>query len=96
MGKICNVKNCGNYSHKKGQCIEHYDEHAVCKKLGKPINHFRTDETYVMKCSKCDVSFSTNDKDKLYNGNKCPCCHYMLRLRKGARMKKIENKDKGI
>ena len=90
------MDGCGGHVHKKGMCIEHYDEHAVCKEFGKPLNHHRSDPTYTMKCTVCDVSFSTNDKDKLYKGNKCPCCHFMLRLRKGAKTKQRLNKDKGI
>lgn len=96
MAKICSVKYCGNISHKKGLCIEHFDRHSICKIMGKAINHYRTDSTYIMKCTYCDVSFSTNDKDKLYKGNKCPCCHYLLRLRRGTTIKKRENKEKGI
>jgi len=96
MVKICIMDGCGNYIHKKDLCYEHFDEHAICKKLGKPIGHFRSDLTYILKCTNCDVSFSTNDNDKLYKGNKCPCCHYMLRLRKGAKTRQKINKDKGI
>ena len=96
MVKICLIDKCGNSVHRKDLCYEHYDEHAICKQLGKSLVHFLKDPTYVMKCTKCSVSYSTNDKDKLFRVNKCPCCHYMLRLRKGTKRKKIDNLDKGI
>ena len=64
------------------------DQHKICKKLGHTIAHSRRNSEYYFKCTHCSVSYSDKEKIHFYNGNKCPCCHMMLRRRKTIAQKR--------
>lgn len=64
------------------------DPHKVCKKLGRSRAYSCLHPEYFYRCSKCDVSYSNKEKTQFYKGNKCPCCHLMLRQRKTVTQKK--------
>jgi len=67
------------------------DHHTMCKKLGKPMGHAGKDPTYFYRCRQCEVSYSEKEKSHFWKGNKCPCCHMMLRTRKTVTQKRKEN-----
>lgn len=67
------------------------DPHQVCKKLGHTIAWSRRNPEYFYRCSKCDVSYSDNEKKHFFKENHCPCCHLMLRTRKTIAKKRSEN-----
>jgi len=56
--------------------------HKVCKKLGHTIAWGRYNPGYSYKCTGCNVSYSDKESKHFYKGNKCPCCHRLLRTRK--------------
>jgi RNA polymerase-binding transcription factor DksA len=64
------------------------DQHLICKKLGKPMGHARTNPNYFYRCRQCEKSFSEKQKNYFYKGNRCPCCHLMLRIRKTVTQKR--------
>lgn len=67
------------------------DHHTVCKKLGKPMGHARTNPAYFYRCRPCEISYSEKEKSHFFKGNKCPCCHLMLRTRKTVIQKRKEH-----
>lgn len=64
------------------------DPHKICKKLGHTIAWGRRNPGYFYRCSGCDVSYSDKESEHFYKGNKCPCCHLILRTRKTIAQKK--------
>jgi RNA polymerase-binding transcription factor DksA len=64
------------------------DQHTVCKKLGKSIAHSRRNPEYRFKCTRCEVSYSEDDKVFFHKNSFCPCCHFKLRLRKTVTQKR--------
>lgn len=58
------------------------DPHKTCKKLGHTIAWSRYNPGYSYKCTSCNVSYSDKESKHFYKGNKCPCCHRILRTRK--------------
>ena len=64
------------------------DQHTICKKLGKSLGYSSRYPEYHYKCTKCEASYSDKEKSHFFKGNKCPCCHLMLRQRKTIAQKR--------